>query len=677
MEYLVLREILLFGALVAPLLALLPDAVAETTDHWAYQPVGVAEPPGSDDGGSAIDRFILQRLRSEGLQPAPQADAAVRLRRVHFVLTGLPPTAEQLEAFLADPTDDAYRAVVDRLLASREFGERWGRHWLDVARFAESSGGGRSLMFPEAWRYRDYVIDALNDDVPFDRFIVEQLAGDHLPADSPAERDRLQVATGFLVLGAINYELQDKALLEMEIVDEQIETVGRAFLGLSIGCARCHDHKFDPISQRDYYGLAGIFTSTASVKHENVSAPHSASLATGDDVDAYAAHVAEIDSLKSQMKQLEADLRSVEHDAELTETDRQTADDELHQSKARLQEQIKSKQKNSPRQPRAMSVADAKQVGDTNLRVGGVADLQGERVPRGFVPIAGRASQGLPSDKSGRLELARWIASPDNHLTSRVIVNRVWHHAMGNGLVPTTDDFGIAGERPTHPELLDHLAASFVDDGWSLKRLIRRIVLSETFQRSSQADELAAARDPDNRYLARAPVRQLDAEAVRDALLTISGRLDDTAGGPSIRKITAYDYGYKFDSRRRSVYVPRFRSEQLDAFEVFDGANPNCVTGCRNQTQLATQALFMLNSPLVIESAQSTAEMLLGVDATDNERIVRLYHMALGRSPTAGELTAMRDYLSAARAADAASEQQAYSGLCQLVFCSLDFRYLQ
>lgn len=644
-------------------IALPLHAHAEAPTHWAFQPVAQSSPPDvADTALGDIDRFILARLREEGLETAPRADAATLLRRVYLVLTGLPPTVEELRAFLADPSDEAYRQVVDRLLASPEFGERWGRHWLDVARFAESSGGGRSLMFPEAWRYRDYVIAALNDDVPFDQFIVEQIAGDLLAHDSPAERDRQLTASGFLVLGAINYELQDKALLELEVVDEQIEVVGRAFLALSLGCARCHDHKFDPVSQDDYYGLAGIFTSTHSVVHANVGSPNMAPLTTAPELAKYEEHQARIQSLAAELEQLAADV------AESNE--KQAQFKELEQRLQKLKKQV-------PARPMALAARDRDEVGDTHLRIAGDAELLGDLIPRGFVPAAGGEPPKIAAGQSGRLELARWVASPDNHLTSRVIVNRVWHHCLGEGLVRTPDDFGITGRPPTHPELLDYLATTFVDDGWSIKRLVRRIVLSETFRRSSEGD---AGADPENRYLARAHLRHLDAESLRDALLAVSGLLDPARGGPTIRKLAEYDYNYQFDSRRRSVYVPRFRSEQLDAFSVFDCANNNMVVGRREQTILPTQALFMLNSPLVIESSDEMARHLLAEideEDVDDRRIERLFQLAVSRPPTGEERKLATDYLHAARENADATEQEVYSGLCQLVFCSLDFRFLR
>lgn len=639
-------------------------------DHWAFRPLGgVSEvaPEGDLDAAAAIDERIERLLRERELSAAPLAEPATLLRRLTFVLTGLPPSLDQQRQFEADPSPEAYRALVDQMLDSHEFAERWGRHWLDIARFAESSGGGRSIMFPEAWRYRDYVIDAFDRDLPFDRFIVEQLAGDQLPANSPDERDRQQIATGFLVLGAINYELQDKALLDMEVADEQIEAIGRAFLGMSLGCARCHDHKFDPVTQLDYYRLAGFFTSTKSVRHDNVGSPNMVPLKMAPEVEAYRQHSERVAQLREKLESLKAE-KNVDLSKEIDA----------------LKAEIQIAKKSAPRQPMAMSVRDGDEVGDTHVRLGGDVDLLGEIAPRGFPAIANprQASCKIPQGQSGRLQLAEWIASPENRLTTRVIVNRVWHFTMGKGLVRTPDDFGTTGLPPTHPELLDYLARQFTEQGWSIKTLVRQLVLTDTFRRSTVAPDQTMAIDPENRFLARAHLRHLDAEALRDAMLAVSDQLDVTRGGPTIRKLTEYDYGYQFDSKRRSVYVPRFRSEQLDAFSVFDCANPNVVTGRRQQTILPAQALFMLNSPLTIESSTATAELVLfenvgeGPDV-DTNRIETLFRRVLNRAPTAEEGRLAEAYLRDARRAPDFTDQSVYAGLCQMLFASIDFRFIR
>lgn len=660
-------------------------SAADALEHWAYQPLAATKPPAVEASqwpATDIDRFILARLEAAGLSPSTPADPLLQLRRITFDLAGRPPTLAEQDAYLAGDRATRWSETVDRLLASPQFGERWAQHWLDVARFAESSGGGRSLMYPEAWRYRDWVIDALNDDLPFDEFVMQQLAGDLLPADSSAQRDRQLIATGFLTLGAINYEAQDKQLLEMEIVDEQIEAVGRAFLGLSLGCARCHDHKFDPIATEEYYGLAGIFASTQSVVHENVGRPMTMPLESTDAVAKFRKYQQQVEAAKARIQELEAEASSAvgEEKASLV------AELEAAQQKAA------DLAKNAPRQPIAMGVCDAPEPGDTHVRYGGDVHHRGPLAPRTFISIAGlpdelRGEDGLPripNDASGRLELSRWIASPENRLTARVLVNRVWGRLLGEGLVASPDDFGVTGSAPTHPELLDYLARTFIDEGWSVKQLVRRIALSNVYRQSSTPTPVQRAADPANRLLARARTRVLDAESLRDALLQISGMLDSTRGGPTIQKISKYDTGYDFTSRRRSIYVPRFRNVQPEIMQAFGTANANMVSGKRTASILPRQALYLLNGPLVIDAAEQTAKRLL-IETPDAEtRIEQLLRLAWGRRPTEPERQLARDYLSdmaetseVSEASNAAERQAAWSGLAQLAFGAVEFRFLQ
>lgn len=666
-----------------PLLIAIPaHSTCAETGHWAFQPCRRVSVPTIENATGAftdIDRFVLARIQAAGLELAQQAAPEVLLRRVTFDLVGRPPTIAEIDDWLASPTRENWRKIVDHLIASPEFGERWGQHWLDVARFAESSGGGRSLMFPEAWRYRDYVIDAINDDLPYDRFIVQQLAGDQLPHENLQQHDQHVVATGFLTLGANNYELQNKKLLEMEIVDEQIDTIGRAFLGLTLGCARCHDHKFDPISTEEYYGMAGIFTSTRSVVHENVGRPMTVPLKNAPGLDKYKQHQQNIRKNEQQLAELSKSSPSGNNKAEKL----------LRKQKIKkLQQTIKKLKAEPTKQPVTMAVADAEQPADTHVRYGGDVDLLGPLAPRRFIAAAGLPDSmvdenrlpRIAAGKSGRLELARWIASPENRLTSRVIVNRVWHHLLGVGIVATTDDFGVTGQSPTHPELLDYLATSFVQQGWSIKSLVRRIVLSRTYALSSDASLETITADPENKLLTRGRRRQLDAEAIRNALLRISRQHDPARGGRTITKLATYDTNYQFVSRRSSVYIPRFRNAQPDVLSAFGGANPNTVNGCRAPSILPTQALFLMNGPLAIESATHTARHLLEQSTDQQTRVESLYRLTLARPPTTAEvalairyLATMHDHLEGD---SHAAELELWSGFCQLLLGSLDFRYL-
>lgn len=649
---------------------------------WSFQPVQPHAPPAVKDAAwpaCDVDRFLLAKLEEKNLAPAPDASRAAWLRRVTFDLTGLPPTAAELAAFAADATPDAYARVVDHLLASPHFGERWGRHWLDAARFAESSGGGRSIVFKDAWRYRDYVINAINRDKPLDEFIVEQLAGDLLPHESPrAEREHL-TATAYLLLGAHNYEEQDKRLLEMDVVDEQLDAIGRGLLGMTIACARCHDHKFDPIPTADYYALAGILRSTHVLIHENVSKwttrPVPASAEEAEAVRAYEA------ALAAAQEQIDAA--------------RGLATPEAQKLIKSLKKDLAALKKAGPPGATAMAVSDAEKIEDCQICIRGSIRHRGDAVPRGVLQVATIGDPpAMPTGASGRLELARWIASPTNPLTARVFVNRAWAKLFGHGLVRTPDNFGSTGETPSHPELLDFLAARFIDDGWSTKRLIRALVLSHAYRTSSTAaDEAVAARglaaDPENRLLWRFHRRRLDAEALRDAMLAASGQLDLKVGGPNIQDDSVLkessstnptEYGYVFADTRRSVYTPAFRNRMHELFEVFDFANQNSAVAERNVTTVAPQALLMLNGPFVMQQAQAAAArsaasgLAPNEPSTDDQRLTRAFIETLGREPTEEERTIAAAAITVE--GDEAAEQAAWQQLFQALFGSVDFRYL-
>ncbi len=821
------------------------EYLEEGRKFWAFQPPRPASIPRVVDlswPNNDIDRFVLAKLESKGLRPSRDAEPAVLLRRLYFVLIGLPPPPPEIDDFVKDCASakpQAVLKVVDRLLASPHFGERWGRHWLDVARFAESSGGGRSLMFKDAWRYRDYVIRAFNSDKPFDQFIREQLAGDLLPAKTPEERYWQLIATAFLLLGPTNYEAQDKPVLEMDVIDEQIDTMGKAFLGMTIGCARCHDHKFDPIPTRDYYALAGIFKSTKFILHENVSKWMTQPLPVLD-----AKQEAEIRKYESQSADLKAQIKSakaqlakasgdgtpekampipvadlpgividdaqakivgnwkhstftnyfvgkgylyddramkgektvtfqpeftksgmyevrlsyVPHEnradkvavhifhtdgdntvyvnqkktppiagrwvslgkfrfeegsqwyvmvtteganghvvadavqflseADLSAVEKNTPRLRLSDQRGlpELEAELKRLEAQAPERPVAMAVADSDKIVDMHICLRGNFHNKGEVVPRGFLqvttPLAPSLSKGGPGgvapigpNTSGRRELADWLASPHNPLTARVLANRVWHHLFGAGLVRTVDNFGRTGELPSHPELLDYLAVRFVQDGWSVKKLIREIVLSRTFQQTSEVFKTSEVSiDPENRLLWRYNRRRVDAESLRDGMLAVSGQLDPTVYGNNIKKGTTVERDYVFEDTRRSIYAPVFRNRLLELFEVFDFPDPNIVTGKRNVSTVPTQALYLMNSPFVLAQARHTAQWLFSRDAprSDAERLDLLYRKALGRVPSEREQQLALHYLKSAGADPLA----AWETLCQSVFACLDFRYV-
>ncbi len=950
-------------------------------EFWSFRPLHDEEAPQPADAAwprTEIDRYVRAQQEPAGVAPGPDADRRALIRRATFDLIGLPPTPGEIDEFLNDDSPDAFETLVDRLLRSPQFGVRWGRHWLDVARYADSTGGGRSMLYDESWRFRDYVIDSFNEDKPFDRFIIEQIAGDLLPYDDYEQGREQLIGTAFLALGPTNYEEQDKDVLRMDVVDEQIDTIGRAFMGMTIGCARCHDHKFDPIPTADYYAIAGIFRSTQTLIHDNVSTWVKSPLPMDaeqqqlfeEHAQVVAALQTRIDSLQSSLQALksqlpivtvddeelkkftgswsqssgvkefigkgysyasgggaaaeypvplryagryevrvsytahenrspnalvrvrhadgEAEVRidqrvkppiedlyiavgqfefasgvqsvtistegttgavvadavqfvplfrvegskgggrivgdpaslpgvvvdntaaelvgdwtpsvytksfvgegyihdnregrgakrviyradlphSGKYDVRLSytfadsratrvpvritlpgkeetiylnqreepnidglfatlgtyefsndqtavvtisnegtedghviadavqflpvelirtpaadEADAIAADatamDVLAQlttqetELAALNAEMTALNQGAPAAPETVvSVRDEEtDRGDFRICIRGNPKNLGEPVPRGFLTVAMTGSApDIGRDSSGRLELAEWVASPDNPLTARVAANRVWSHLFGVGLVRTVDNFGSTGELPSHPELLDHLAQRLVDHGWSIKQLIREIMLSRTYQLSSLEDAANSSADPENALLTRQNRRRLEAEAIYDSILALSGELDLALGGDTVRPDTKSEYGYKFEVGRRAAYLPVFRNQLPDLFAVFDFPDPNLSQGRRITTTLPTQALFLMNSPFVAERARIAAERVMAEQPATPARIDLLYERALGRLPTDGERVLARDFLGE----DPSAEH--WTGLCQALISSIDFRYVE
>ncbi len=536
---------------------------------WAFRPVQQPAVPPVRDAAWArtpVDHFLLAEMEKKGLRPAEAADRRTLLRRVTFDLTGLPPTPEEIEAFLTDARPGAYERVVERLLASPAYGERWARHWLDVARYGEDQAHSfQPRLYPDGWRYRDWVVRAFNGDQPYDRFVTDQLAGDLL--DGPGRADRL-AATGFFALGPIYY-----GRATADEWDDRVDTLARGLLGLTVACARCHDHKFDPIPQKDYYSLAGVFASTDYREYV---------VGASGDLD----------------------------------------------DKATQEPTDRTKDKKKPRKPVVHALKEGK---PTNLKVhvrGNPATL-GEEAPRRFLAILGGDEAPAFKEGSGRLELARAITSRGNPLTARVFVNRVWAHHFGRGIVATVDNFGSLGERPTHRELLDYLAARFMD-GWSVKALHREILLSAAYQMSSRHDEKNARVDPDNRLLWRMNRRRLEVEPWRDAMLAAAGNLDRAMGGPS-RDLSSPD------NRRRTLYAAVSRHNLDPLLRLFDFPDPNLTSGRRAETTVPLQQLFVLNGDFMMRQARGLADRVGGSGSVE-ERIRRAFALAYGRPPREREV---------------------------------------
>ncbi len=762
-------------------------------DYWSFRsPQFTAVPAiGNAWARSPIDAYVFDKLQEHDLQPAPEADRATWLRRVSFDLTGLPPSLEELDAFLGDVRSDAYERVVERLLASPRYGERWARHWLDVARYADSNGADENHEYPHSWRYRDYVVAAFNQDKAYDRFVHEQLAGDLLPADSDAQRGEQLTATGFLVIGPKMLAEQDKEKMVADIVDEQLDTVGKVFLGLTLGCSRCHDHKFDPIRAEDYYALAGIFHSTRTMEHlDFVSQWNERKLPDAESEErlanferALAARQMELGQVESQVREADiaaamlllqqtlldapsaeailpmADFRKqlehlvqegasfevwrelaslpesqfpsaaqtqwdalhklpstkqAPHDlshelskqplpnsrkqlaeslalaigqrwrevAGLTQDDQKalfklgTCDQELFgkeavfdvqrdvgaflpadrvASLAAKKKEIEEFEKERPDVPKAMAAEDAP-VKLVSVHVRGnhlqqVGDPLPRRVPSMFrqQSAAELADPSFPSDGSGRLEFARWLTHPKHPLTARVMVNRIWQGHFGEGLVSSSSNFGLRGDLPSHPELLDWLALSFEQSGWSIKQLHREIVLSSTYRMAWVADERAALVDPENRLLWRHSRQRLEAEAIRDSLLAIAGELDYETGGKLQAAEGSYpDTGSKWgplDTPRRTLYLPINRAALNDFFSTFDYVDPAASLERRSATIVPHQTLFLLNHPLAMHAGWALAGRVMRSTESPIDRVRTTYAIAFSRYPSDEELQYALDFI--------------------------------
>lgn len=680
--------------------------MASRRRYWSYQPVHDCTPPTVRDADwprDDLDRFILATLQHHGLAPSPDAKPIVLLRRLHFDLVGLPPSPAALQDFLRDVEnrgiDAALAAVVDRLLSTPQFGERWGRHWLDVARYGESSGKEANIAFPYAWRYRDYVIDCVNADVPYDRFLTEQIAGDLLPADTSAERARLLIATGFLAVGTKNLDEGNAAQFAANLIDEQIDAVTRAVLGNSIACARCHDHKFDPFTMMDYYALAGIFASTKTWFGTAVSP---ANRVGGDPLVLPAVEgqlipqasippekVAELKHQLADLKQEETDKRAAVAKAIAKGEDASnifTLRDALRifWQSGGIEGQLEKVDEQGHALPLAMGVSEQDAKVDAPLLDRGEVAKPGQPVPRGFPDaISVDHPPAIPADQSGRLQLAQWLVRPDHPLTSRVMVNRIWRHLLGTGLVATVDNFGTSGQPPSHPELLEHLATRFTQHGWSVKRMVRTIALSRTYRQASEFREDAFQRDPDNRWLWRASKRRLEAEAIRDAMLSVSDELDLVRPAASLVATTVGDGPIALiglnqrlpsdldGALYRSVYLPVIRDRLPDVLDLFDFAEPSLVTGDRSQTNVPIQALYLLNSPFVRARAAGLAARLQRDADSTADRITLAFELCYGRQPGPAELARSFEYLSAE---SAGSPEATMVNLCQVLLCTAEFR---
>ncbi len=689
------------------------DDIEKGKQFWSFKsPERSSTPRVSDPRWpkTEVDHFVLSELDRQQTLPSADTDAYTFVRRLYFDLIGLPPTSAQVQAFVHAWNDDRDQAIgkeVGRLLDTPQYGERWGRHWLDVVRYAESSGKEVDMAFPHAWRYRDYVIDAFNADKPYDQFILEQIAGDLLPVKTDQEWTRNLIATGFLALGPKTLAEQNPRQFQADVVDEQIDTTTRVILGISVACARCHDHKFDPILQTDYYALAGIFENTqtyfGAIASQRVRRSSDLLVLPAPDLNPFDKAIAptELAKLKDELQQKREELF------------------EARRAQRMGNNTVKSKNGTTPR-PANVGILEL-QIGQLVNRINGVDDngqplsfcmgvqavdkprnarvlVRGEinqpaqEVPRGMVSVIGPDEVNIPADSSGRLELAHWLTSRDNPLTARVMVNRIWLHMFGKALVRETDNFGASGPGPTHPQLLDYLAVRFMDSGWSVKSLVREIANSRTYRQSSAYRQDLEEKDPDNLFMARANPRRLDAEAIRDAMLHVAGQLDYnrprasaiaaigqtiigpggvvitgrenpligspmTKGPPTkLNRLKTFMQGAQrpqsrptsvtdVASKNRSVYLPISRNSVPRALEVFDFAEPSMIVGERETSNTSQQALYVLNNPMVIELSDAMAQRIARQSPSTAEQIRAAFLIAYGRPATPGEQSASIEFL--------------------------------
>jgi hypothetical protein len=688
--------LLLFG-LAAPL-------AAAGKDHWAWRkPLRPVLPAVKDRSWprNAIDPFILAKLEAAGLTPAAAASRTTLIRRVSFDLIGLPPTPQEIDAFVNDPAPEAYERLVDRLLASPHYGERWGRHWLDVARFAESNGYEFDEVRPDAWRYRDYVIRTFNDDKPYDRFVLEQLAGDELFPDDPSAL----TATGFNLLGPDMTDATEQAQRRQNTLNDMTDTAGLAFLGLTLACARCHDHKFEPLPQTDYYRFQAFFTPAIfrrdlpiagrSLRESHARAQQEYTALVKPTLDAlallegpyrrrlYEAQLAKLADEARAAHEMAPERRTAKQKELVEKTARllvvapaavvaaMTPADRARREE--LYEQLqKFDDRKPPPLPVAMGLQDASAAPKTFLLERGELSQRGEEVQPGFPIILGASAD--PRIEGGRRAvLARWIANPDNPLTARVLVNRLWQHDFGRGLVPTPNDFGERGERPSHPELLDWLTTEFIARGWSLKRMHRLMLLSATYQQAAIVSPEARRVDPDNRLFSRRHRLRLEGEIIRDSLLAMSGRLNPAMGGPGVFPPVPAETGQTWktspdprDHVRRSVYIFARRNLRFPFLEAFDLPDSSLSCPKRERTTTATQALSLLNAADVAEAAKALAARVMVAATAEEERVALAYRLTLGRRPTAQERELSRQFL----------RESPLSELCRALFNVNEFVYL-
>ena len=661
----------------------------QARNFWAFKKV-TRPPVAKYDDGTEIDAILNLEIQKHTLIPVEAADDYTIMRRLYFDLLGRPPSIEQIKGYINDTSENKYEKLVDSLLEDEGFGEKWGRHWLDVARFAESSGQDRNLISPYAWRYRDYVIDSFNNDKPYDQFIIEQIAGDLLPHKSYEEYNNNRIATGFLTIGTKNIQAQIKQF-EADRNDDQIDAITRGFLGMTLSCARCHDHKFDPFSQQDYYGVAGVFNNT-----DNMDGLYRGNNNTGylGDYDFLVNNETEELYKKKKIEEwfLLCDIKNAEYQIESIKTwNKRATEDQLNRELGRRQKRLdEAKSKLSEEYLKylehlepIMSVKDKDKMSEVKLAIRGEVNNLGDEVPRRLPEIFSDRPNLNFDNTSGRYEFAKWITHKTNPLTYRVHVNRVWMHLFGKGILDSFDNFGILGGEPTNLKLMNYLSTKFVTGRLSNKRLIKTIVMSNAYRRSSKFDKHNFEIDPDNVYFWRMNEKRLEAEQIRDSLLFVSGKLDGLHKNISDFQTGIKNTGkelrkYIGETNARSIYIPSLRDNKIEILDIFDRPDNSLLSAERSVTTVSTQALFLMNNDKIILLAEAEAKALAEHNKKMGKTMPNILYRKnvndvflkfLGRPPTDEEIKKSIEFITRDE-----NVQGNLAKFIQVVICTGEFR---
>ncbi len=666
------------------------------SEHWAYQPLSKSSTPSQDQNSwavTAIDRFVAAQWKNQQLKPVGDADKRTLLRRASYDLTGLPPTPNEIQNFLADNSPDSFAKVIDRLLSSTAYGERWGRHWLDVVRYADTAGCASDYPVPSAYLYRNYIIKAFNDDKPYDQLIREQIAGDLLPAENENDHVENIIATGYLA-ESLRFGVGGKE--EHLTIEDTIDNLGKTFLGLTISCARCHDHKHDAITAADYYALYGFFKSTVyafpgSENSKGVTSDFTP-IGSASEIAAYNKIQAEIGAMEEERAQLKKQDRKLAAQVAGGNPKIIAEQKSLQKRQREITKEVKAKMSRNSGVKVAYAVYDGK-ASDARIQEQGERYKKRAVVPRRFLEVLGGAvlPKEIGAKSSGRDYLAKWIADPANPLTARVMVNRVWQHHFGQGIVTTPNDFGKYGEDPTHPALLDHLAQRFIDSGWSIKSLHKDIMLSRVYQLASSDDPGVIDADPENSWLTHFKRRRLSSEEIVDSMLVVSNSLDSTQGQahpfpPRDKKTFSQHHPFvdAYDSNQRAVYWMRQRLKKHPILSIFDAADTKQSTGERALSTTAIQSLFMMNAPFVHDQSSALGARLMLEGKDDQQRIKLTHELLFSRPANSDDLELGAHFLQKNREALAKTDsdknkiaQEALASYVRALMGSNEFLYLE